>query len=169
MAVGETYFGIGPELARTDPAALRALFKKAAVRLFAVGVGPTLILMVAGPALFSFVFGDDWAASGVYATYLAPALLAQLVTSPLSSTTTILERQDLQLMADVFRVALVFLAFLLADLLAWSADAALMALSVALLTSYIVYFLMSWRLIRGMEASAGGQTQDSPADEGSDG
>jgi O-antigen/teichoic acid export membrane protein len=162
MAVGETYFGIGPELARTDPAALRRLFKKAAVRLFAIGVGPTIVLVLAGPALFSFVFGDEWSASGVYATYLAPALLAQLVTSPLSSTTTILERQGLQLMADAFRVTLVLLTFLLADRLSWSADAALVALSVALLASYVVYFLMSWWLINGMDARAVDQRRSSP-------
>jgi len=150
-AVGDTYFGVAPGLARTDSAALRTLFKTTAIRLFMIGIGPTIILMLAGPALFSFVFGGKWAAAGFYARYLAPALLAQFVSSPLSDTTIILERQDLQLLMDVMRIALVLGTFLLAHELSWSANTALMTLGITLLLSYIVYFSVYWRLVKALD------------------
>jgi O-antigen/teichoic acid export membrane protein len=147
-AVGDTYFGIGPELVRTNPAALRSLFKKTAVRLLMIGIGPTVVLMLAGPTLFSFVFGDKWVTAGVYARYLAPAMLAQFVTSPLSDTMIILERPGLQLFTDTLRIALMLGTFLLAHELSWSANTAILLVSLALLLSYIVYFAVYWWLIR---------------------
>ena len=161
-AVGDTYFGIGPELARTDPAALRSLFRRTAVRLLLVGIGPTIVLMVAGPVLFSFIFGAKWVTAGVYARYLAPALLAQLVSSPLSDTTTILERQDLQLLMDTLRIALVFGTFFLAHEFAWSANRTLQVLSVALFLSYVVYFGVYSLLVRRLVTRSLGLTSATP-------
>jgi O-antigen/teichoic acid export membrane protein len=155
VAVGETYFGIAPRLARTDPSALRSLFKKATTRLLIIGTGPTVVLMLAGPTLFSFVFGDQWETAGVYARYLAPALLAQLVASPLTETTSILERQELQLLVSALRTVLVLGTFLVAYELSWNANAALLAFSAALLLGYVAYFTVCWLLIRGL----GGEDQ----------
>lgn len=150
QAVGETYFGVAPRLLRTDPPALRKLFRDAAVRLLLIGIGPTIILMVGGPFLFSLIFGQQWEVAGVYARYLAPALLAQLVMSPLSETTIILERLDLQLLTDSVRIGLVLAAFFAAERLGWSANLSILALSAALLVSYIVYFVVAWRLVRSL-------------------
>lgn len=154
VAVGEMYFGVAPRLARDDPAALSALFKKTAKKLFLVGIGPTVILLVAGPFLFSIIFGEDWAMSGVYARYLAPALLAQLVVSPLTQTVSVLERQDLQLWVTALRTGLVFAAFIGAFRSSWSAETAIAAFSVLLLASYLVLFVIYWSLVKGLVARA---------------
>jgi len=160
QAVGETYFGIAPRLLRSDPPALRRLFRDSAIRLFLIGIGPTLLLMIAGPLLFSVIFGAKWEMAGVYARYLAPALLAQLVMSPLSDTTIILERMDLQLVTDAVRVGLVLGAFFVADELSWSSNTALLALSAALFLSYIVYFLVAWSLVRGLKPIEDDEPED---------
>ncbi len=149
VAVSETYFGIAPKLAREDPQALVAFFGKTAKRLLLVGLVPTLVLVVAGPALFAFVFGGDWYAAGVYARYMAPALLAQLVASPLAQTANILERQEVQLYLNGLRTALVVCAFVAAGLLSWSADLTFLVFSAVLLVSYGVYFVTYWSLVRG--------------------
>lgn len=155
QAVGETYFSIAPRLMRTDPPALRRLFRDSALRLLLIGIGPTLVLMIWGPFLFSLIFGSEWRMAGVYARYLAPALLAQLVMSPLSDTTIILERLDLQLATDAVRVGLILAAFFVVDQLAWSPNAAILALSAALLLSYAVYFCVAWILVRGLKPIEG--------------
>ena len=160
QAVGETYFGIAPRLLRSDPPALRRLFRDSAVRLFLIGIGPTLILMIFGPLLFSIIFGAKWEMAGVYARYLAPALLAQLVMSPLSDTTIILERMDLQLVTDAVRVGMVLAAFFVANELSWSSNTALLALSAALFLSYIVYFLVAWSLVRGLKPIEDDEPED---------
>jgi O-antigen/teichoic acid export membrane protein len=150
--VAETYLGIAPDLARTDPSALYSLFNRTAARLLLVGLVPAVVLIAAGPQLFSFVFGPDWVQAGVYARYLAPGLLVQLVTSPLAATTTILERQGLQLLVDVLRVALVVGTFVLARRLGWSADGAVLALGAALVCVYLFYFAVCWLLVRGVSS-----------------
>lgn len=153
VAVGETYFGMAAGLARTNPAALRSLFKSAALRLFLAGIAPTVIVVAAGPVLFSTLFGSSWTTAGLYARYLAPAFLAMLVTSPLAMTANFLERQDLQLITDGARAALVVGVFVVAHRLSWGASATILALSAALLASYGIYFGMYWFLLRGIDAA----------------
>lgn len=55
----------------------------------------TLLLIVAGPHLFSFVFGEEWRQAGEFARYMAPWLYMVFITSPLSTLFSVLERQRL--------------------------------------------------------------------------
>lgn len=66
-------------------------------RLLRIGVFPTLLLMVLGPQLFSFVFGKAWGDAGVYAAILAPWFLLVFITSPLSTLFTVFERLGINL------------------------------------------------------------------------
>jgi len=56
-----------------------------------------MVLIVAGPQLFVFVFGQRWMEAGDYARLLAVAYLAQFVVTPVASTLYLLERQGQQL------------------------------------------------------------------------
>ena len=58
--------------------------KKSVLQLVAIGVLPFSILFLFGPQLFSFVFGESWFLSGVYARLLIPYLFTSFVVSPLA-------------------------------------------------------------------------------------
>jgi O-antigen/teichoic acid export membrane protein len=62
-------------------------------RLAHIGMPPMLVLLIAGPELFAFVFGEEWRDAGVFARWLAPWLYLVFVTSPLSALFSVLERQ----------------------------------------------------------------------------
>jgi O-antigen/teichoic acid export membrane protein len=62
-------------------------------RLAHIGAPPLLVLFIAGPELFSLVFGAQWRDAGVFARWLAPWLYLVFVTSPLTSLYSVLERQ----------------------------------------------------------------------------
>jgi O-antigen/teichoic acid export membrane protein len=62
-------------------------------RLAHIGMPPTLMLIVAGPHIFSGVFGAEWRQAGAFAQWLAPWLYLVLVTSPLSALFEVLDRQ----------------------------------------------------------------------------
>lgn len=70
-------------------------------RLVTIGLFPALALVVAGPDLFSFVFGEAWRVSGVYARYTAPWLMLASTASPLTRILDVLERQRTDLVLSV--------------------------------------------------------------------
>ena len=59
-----------------------------------LGLPPVIVVLVSGPDLFSFVFGESWREAGVIAQWIAPWLYLSFITTPLSSLFTIRERQD---------------------------------------------------------------------------
>lgn len=66
-------------------------------RLLTVWIFPTLLLMILGPQLFLFVFGNAWSESGLYAAILAPWFLLVFITSPLSTLFNVFERLEINL------------------------------------------------------------------------
>ena len=103
----QVYLGEGARLAREDPAELQRMFVRTTKRLVLLGAVPLLLVALAAPALFGFVFGDSWVEAGHYVRILAATFAIQFVVVPLSQTLTILERQRWQLAWDATRLALV--------------------------------------------------------------
>ena len=62
-----------------------SFFKKSTWSLLLMGIPICAILYFFGEPIFSFVFGERWSRSGVFASILAFSFLAKLVVSPLSS------------------------------------------------------------------------------------
>jgi O-antigen/teichoic acid export membrane protein len=136
VAVGETFLGKAPSLARSDPRALARLVNRISVRLLLAGVAPMVLLVAAGPQLFAWVFGSEWEEAGQYARVLAPALLAQLAVSPLGQLLTVLQRQDLALVMSIARVGGILLALLVARALGASSMWAVGGLAAVFFVTY---------------------------------
>ncbi|NBC17764.1 MAG: oligosaccharide flippase family protein [Bacteroidetes bacterium] len=81
-------------------------------RLVMIGLFPALLLLLAGPDLFEFVFGDVWRTAGVYVRYVAPWLFLASVASPLTRLFDVLERQRLDLGASLIMFVLLAAALL---------------------------------------------------------
>ena len=102
LAVGQVYYANvagmseGPELRETTLGVFR--------RLVALATGPLLLVLMARPALFSVVFGEEWSQAGSYAQWLAPWLFIVFIASPLSSLVFVLNRQPQEL---VFQTTLI--------------------------------------------------------------
>jgi len=62
-------------------------------KLAHIGMPPALILMLAGPELFTMVFGANWQQAGEFAQWMAPWIYLVFVTSPLSMLFSVLEKQ----------------------------------------------------------------------------
>lgn len=63
------------------------------LRLVAIGLFPLLLVMVIGKDIFSVVFGSQWAVAGIYAQILAPWIIFQFISSPISTLFSVLELQ----------------------------------------------------------------------------
>ena len=81
----------------------KALFKSTFKKIFVISFIPFTVFYFIAPELFSYIFGEQWARSGVYAQILTPMLFIQFISSPLSSMYMIYGKQKLYL---YYRMAL---------------------------------------------------------------
>ena len=102
-AVGQVFFARAAVAVRDGT--LPALTRETLRGLLAVTVFPSLAVVAAGPALFAFVFGAEWATAGEYARMLAPWTLAVAVAAPLTALFDVLERQRSDLAASLAMAA----------------------------------------------------------------
>lgn len=101
-AVGQVFFVRAAEALRVQ--GLGVLTNDVFRRLTAVSLFPMAAAMVAGPALFGFVFGEVWVESGVYARLLAPWLFVSALAAPLTRVFDVTERQRTDLGFSIFLV-----------------------------------------------------------------
>ena len=130
---------------------LTSLVRRFFVRMLTVGIAPAVVVMLWGPSLFAFIFGETWRGSGHYAQILVIAYLAQLAVVPISRTLTILERQGAQLVWDLCRavgtVAIVVASAALDETL----GTCLIILAAFQTLSYAAMLLMALRATRSRE------------------
>lgn len=80
----------------------RALIIKATTGMALIGALPFGAIIVAGPLLFSFVFGQDWRTAGVYAQWLSMWLFFQYINKPAVSAIPALRLQGGLLIYELF-------------------------------------------------------------------
>ena len=105
-----------------------------------IAVPPALVLVLVAPDLFELVFGSSWREAGIMAQWMAPWLVLQFCTGPLTIVNAVTENQHLGLLMQVqlfvVRVAMLSIGILYADLL--------LAIQLFALGSAISYFLFLW-------------------------
>ncbi|WP_141354684.1 lipopolysaccharide biosynthesis protein [Zoogloea ramigera] len=122
--------------------------KSASVRLFAVGLIPASLLSFFGSQLFGFIFGSQWATSGVYSSFLVWAFLLQLVSSPLSTVFVIVGRQTTQFFWELGRIVSIVLSVLLANFIGLDSLFAVGFFSAVLAASYMVQLFLILKCAR---------------------
>ena len=98
-AMGQVFFVQAAEAARGET--LSILTEKVHARLVMVCLFPTLLILLAGPELFGFIFSEAWRPAGRYAQYIGLWLMFSAIGSPLTRLFDVLERQRLDLMTSV--------------------------------------------------------------------
>ncbi|MCZ2415212.1 MAG: oligosaccharide flippase family protein [Burkholderiales bacterium] len=88
----------------------RALIVKATMGMAATGALPFVVILVAGPILFAFVFGKEWYTAGVYAQLLALWLFFQYINRPAVSAIPVLRLQGRFLIYELFSTGTKLLA-----------------------------------------------------------
>ncbi|HSB66496.1 MAG TPA: oligosaccharide flippase family protein [Anaerolineales bacterium] len=85
---------------RSNPDQLSRTVQSVFHRLVAVGLFPAVVLAVAGPQLFTIVFGAGWTEAGRYAQILSPWMFVLFISTPLGNLFATLERQELSLVVN---------------------------------------------------------------------
>lgn len=116
-----------------------AVYRSTFKALVLLALPPTLVLLLFSPALFGWLFGDDWRAAGDLARILAPLCFLNFVASPLSYVFFVAGKQRMELF---WQVAL-FLATLTVFVAPLSLHGSLFAYAFVRSMLYLVYLYMS--------------------------
>ena len=76
---------------------MRQLVKKFMAKAFLLAIVPFSLVFLFSEEVFGFVFGSEWSVAGKFAEILAPWVLINFITSPLSSVFVKLNKMNLQL------------------------------------------------------------------------
>jgi O-antigen/teichoic acid export membrane protein len=120
------------------------LFLKTFKSLFLIGFLPFTTLFIASPSLFPFFFGPGWVKAGKYAYLLTPMLFFQFITTPLCSMFIIAEKQELDLIWQIFRMILSVGSIYCGYIIYSSDEASILLFSAGLSILYLAGGLMSY-------------------------
>lgn len=111
QAVGKAYYAEVARIGRSRPHDIYVLSKKVQLRLLALGLPPTLVLLAFGPQIFAFAFGAKWTDAGLYASILAIYMFLQFTSAPLIQLLNVFGRQDIFLFINLFRSGWIVVLF----------------------------------------------------------
>lgn len=92
MAMGQVFYKKCAALYNSQQPILPVL-KKITFYLFLISIIPFGVIFLYGEPLFVFVFGDEWQLSGKISEVLAPWLMINFITSPVSIVPMVINRQ----------------------------------------------------------------------------
>ncbi len=127
----------------------RDLFRATLTRLLLFAFLPALPVLLFGPSLFAFVFGDGWRSAGEVAALLSVLVFFQTVSSPLSSTLLLRGWLKLEFMWQFSRLALVALIFYLCHVSGLDRQTAIAMYVGVFSVLYILHTYWQYRAARG--------------------
>ncbi|NTV99689.1 MAG: oligosaccharide flippase family protein [Oscillochloris sp.] len=153
--VADVFHGRIAEYQRENVPAIRGLFLRTAGGLLLIGLGPALVLMLAGPWLFGAAFGPQWGQAGMLAAVMAPMALAQLVVSPISRAVLVVGGLRTKLIYDLSALGAIGLAGYVGYAMRLSLVETIALLSALNVLSYIVYFLVLLKAVSFLHKGRG--------------
>jgi O-antigen/teichoic acid export membrane protein len=100
---------------------LRQLTNLSLIKLAQIGIAPLFLIILIGPELFVFVFGEKWRTTGEFARVMAPWIYLNFIYSPLSPIIAVMEQQGtnlaFQMLLLLARVAVIIIGATTGDLL----------------------------------------------------
>jgi O-antigen/teichoic acid export membrane protein len=103
-AVSQVYMAKFAKAIREDSDGLRQHYHDLLRMLTLIAVGPATIGFLIAPALFLFVFGQEWQQAGGLARIMMPAYLVIFIYGGVNMTLMLLGRQILQTAWEIFRL-----------------------------------------------------------------
>ncbi len=124
-------------------------------KLFYVGIIPFILMFFLAPAIFAFVFGEQWRVAGEYTRYLIPWLFIVFMNSPISSMVYVLNKQRTYLKLEIILFFLRLMAILLGYFLFNSSKYTVILFGVSgfLYQLYLFYYLNKIAILSSVEQS----------------
>lgn len=125
------------------------LFLTSLKRLLIFAFFPLLPVVLFGPSMFIFIFGDEWRAAGEIATVLSVLVFFQTVASPLSSTILLPGWLYLDSLWQLARLSYVAFAFYLTKNMGLDYMETVLTLVSGLSALFVLHTILQYRAARG--------------------
>ncbi|MGQ9689310.1 MAG: lipopolysaccharide biosynthesis protein, partial [Desulfobaccales bacterium] len=136
-SVSQVYYAEIARYGKSRPDKIRKLSISIMKKMFLVGIIPMGAIMIAGPWMFSLIFGPAWYDAGVYARLLAIIILTRSVASPVANCFDVLEMQGTQLFLNIVRVVLIVIIFLICKYAAFYSYTAVKTYSITIALYFV--------------------------------
>jgi O-antigen/teichoic acid export membrane protein len=136
--------------------ALSAVVGTTFTKLMTLGMFPILIVMVAGKDIFFVVFGSQWSEAGVYAQILAPWIMFQFISSPISTLFSVLEIQEIGLVFNVILLGTRIIAIAIGGF----SNSILLALFLFSISGAILYLILCLVILKKSNVILSMKTKD---------
>jgi lipopolysaccharide exporter len=147
MSVADAFHSRAAKYSIAETHRAAPFFKRTAVALFLVGLGPAVLLVFFGERMFGAIFGSNWTLAGSLAAVMAPWALAQLVVSPLSRVAFVYQGQEWKLVYDTVNLICTLGALYYGHMRGFSLVRAVQILSWISVATYALYFLILVRIV----------------------
>jgi len=137
-SVAQVYYSEIASYGKSKPDVILRLSISIIRKMVLVGIITIGFLALAGPWLFTIVFGAEWHDAGVYATMLSVLAIGQFVSSPIMHCLDVLEKQGLQFLLNVIRVFLVVSVFMLCAKFGFSSESTILWYSIFTFAYYVM-------------------------------
>jgi O-antigen/teichoic acid export membrane protein len=148
-SVSKAYYAETAKIGVRNPELLISVTRSVTKKLFIASFIPFLVLVLGGKNIFVFVFGVNWADSGIFASLLAIYLVSQFVTAPVMHIFNVLNRQAVFLAINTLRAILMVGIFIcLAPRLELSAADTLLLYSSVMAVFYLGIYMFVIRVLK---------------------
>ena len=154
-AVGDVMQHRMAELVRRKAfAELEHLFLALLRKLIMLGLMPMLGIMLLAPPYLGVLLGEEWTQAGAVAAVISPWLFTSFVVSSLSRVISVLQRQDLKLVYDIFTLGIVMMVWGVGH--HWHMDMMtfIELLAMGNVVGYILYLFLQYKAVRESKVRA---------------
>lgn len=136
QSVSQVYVKAAADSYNSSVASLKNTYENTVKKMALIGLGPAIIAAFLSPWIVTTILGEEWREAGYFVQILLVMKFMQFINHPVSSTFSIINRQELTLY-----LILISIAIRLAAMLAFreSATSMIWALSIAGALFYIAY------------------------------
>ncbi len=129
---------------RYQGAQFHRFFKRTSLAFLGMALVILSPLLIAGPQLFAFVFGEEWRQAGSIAQILVPINAARFVFAPISQSLNIVGRQDIHILATTLLILALAGSFFLGWWMSLEPTQTILIYSLSSTFCYGVYFTAAW-------------------------
>ncbi len=132
-----------------DKGTTEIIFIKTLKKLVVISIPIFLILFLVAEPVFAFVFGEEWRISGTYAKFLIPMAAVRFVSSSLSNTLSVHQKQQFGLYINLLLLITTVSIFLIGDSMHLRFIDTLKIFILFMSVEYIVFLIVYWQISKG--------------------
>ena len=143
-SIGKVYFQKASQISHGNNLDLYNLYRKTTLQLIKIGFVSFVLIALFSSTLIELVFGDPWMKSSIIIKIMAIGMFFKFITSPISTTFTILNKQEFS-----FFITLISLLFRFSVMLYFNESlvSMLLALSLSSAIYYAIFHIFIYKLL----------------------